>query len=263
MISELTELDDLRALERLFADVWERPGQPPIGADVLMALVHSGNYVAGASLDGRLMGGLVGWLGGPPAGHLHLHSHILGVVSESQARGLGFDLKLHQRNWCLDRGVKVIEWTFDPLVRRNAYFNLNKLGAEADKYLVNLYGEMRDGLNAGEESDRLLIRWPLDSRQAEEAASGRPHDPAAEDLQRWRIDTVLSVGPNGEPVPQSSAGRVVTCQVPEDIVSLRRADPQMARAWRMAVRQALTSAFDAGYRVTGVTRTGWYVLERG
>ena len=263
MISELTELDDLRALERLFADVWERPGQPPIGADVLTALVQSGNYVAGANLDGRLVGGLVGWLGGPPAHHLHLHSHILGVVSESQARGLGFELKLHQRNWCLDRGVKVIEWTFDPLVRRNAYFNLNKLGAEADRYLVNLYGEMRDGLNAGEESDRLLIRWSLDSRQADEAASGRPHDPAAEDLQRWGLDSVLSVGPNGEPVSQSSAARVVTCQVPEDIVSLRRADPQMARAWRTAVRKALRSAFDAGYRVTGVTRTGWYVLARG
>lgn len=263
MISELTEFEDLKALERLFADVWERPGDPPIGSDVLTALAHSGNYVAGVHQDGRLVGGLVGWLGGLPPDHLHLHSHILGVVADDQARGLGFDLKQHQRAWCLDRGVKVIEWTFDPLVRRNAYFNLNKLGAEARSYLINLYGEMRDGINSGEESDRLLISWSLDSAKTIEAAEGRPHDPASEDLQRWRIDTVLSVGDGGEPVPGSSGARVVTCQVPEDIVALRRSDPQMAREWRMAVRKALTSAFDAGYQVTGVTRTGWYVLEHG
>ncbi len=261
MISELKELEDLRALERLFADVWETPGDPPIGSDVLMALVHSGNYVVGAFQDERLVGGLVGWLGGLPPDHLLLHSHILGVVTDSQVRGVGFELKQHQRAWCLDRGVKAMEWTFDPLVRRNAYFNLNKLGAEANEYLANFYGAMTDGINAGEESDRILIRWRLDSAQAEDAAAGRPHDPAADDLQRWHIDAVLSVGPGGEPVPGSSSARVVMCQVPEDIVALRRSDPSLARAWRLAVRKALASAFDAGYAVTGVTRTGWYVLE--
>src|SRR5229473_907005 len=74
-------------MERLFADIWGRPGESPIVADVLMALVHSGNYVAGAHLDGGLVGGLVGWLGGSPPDHLLLHSHILGVVAEG--RGLG------------------------------------------------------------------------------------------------------------------------------------------------------------------------------
>jgi len=263
VISELEDLDDLRALERLFAEIWERPDDPPIGSDVLMALVHSGNYVAGAHRDGRLVGGLVGWLGGPPREHLHLHSHILGVVNESQSRGLGFDLKQHQRRWCLERGVNVIEWTFDPLVRRNAYFNFNRLGAEASAYLVNLYGAMPDGLNAGEESDRIVISWRLDSRQAEEAAAGRPHDPAADDLQSGKIDSVLSLGVGGEPVRGSSGARVIVCQVPEDIVAMRRSDPSLAHAWRIAMRSSLSWAFDAGYAVTGVTRTGWYVLERG
>ena len=260
MITELKQLDDLRALERLFADVWERP-RPPILSDVLMALAHSGNYVAGAYLDGRLVGGLVGWLGGSPPDRLLLHSHILGVVAEG--RGLGFDLKQDQRRWCLERGVKVMEWTFDPLVRRNAYFNFNKLGAEASEYLVNFYGEMTDGLNAGEESDRLVVSWRLDSRKAEQAAAGHPHDPSAVDLERWKIDSLLALGPGGEPVPGSSRARVVVCQTPEDIVAIRRSDPKLARAWRIAMRDALKSAFDAGYAVTGVTRTGWYVLERG
>jgi predicted GNAT superfamily acetyltransferase len=263
VISELTELEDVQELVRIFADVWVRPGEPPLDSDVLIALILSGNYVAGARQDGELVGGLVGWLGGTPPDHLHLHSHILGVVAGSQARGLGFDLKQHQRQWCLERGVTVIEWTFDPLVRRNAYFNLNKLGAEASRYLVNLYGEMTDGINAGEESDRILVSWQLDSQRATEAAAGRPHDPASEDLERWKIEALLTIGPVGEPVPGSSSARVVMCQVPDDIVALRRSDPKLARAWRMAVRTALSSAFDAGYRITGVTRTGWYVLERG
>jgi predicted GNAT superfamily acetyltransferase len=263
VITELKEVDDLRALERLFAAIWERPDDPPIGSDVLMALVHSGNYVAGARRGGRMVGGLVGWLGGPPADHLHLHSHILGVMDDSQSRGLGFDLKQHQRRWCLERGVRVMEWTFDPLVRRNAYFNVNRLGAEASAYVVNLYGAMPDGINAGEESDRIVISWKLDSRQAEEAAAGRPDDPADGDLQPWKIDSLLSLGPGGEPVPGSARARVVGCQTPEDIVALRRSDPSLARAWRISMRSALSSAFDAGYAVTGVTRTGWYVLERG
>ena len=262
MIAELKELEDLRALERLFADVWETPGDPPIGSDVLMALVHSGNYVVGAYQDELLVGGLVGWLGGAPPDHLLLHSHILGVAADSQVRGLGFQLKQHQRAWCLDRDIKTMEWTFDPLVRRNAYFNLNKLGAEAHEYLTNFYGAMTDGINAGEESDRILISWRLDSAQAQAAAAGAPHDPAAEDLERWNIDALLSVGPAGEPVAGTSSARVVMCQVPEDIVAMRRSDPGLARAWRLAVRNALTSAFASGYAITGVTRTGWYVLER-
>jgi len=77
VIYELTELEDLRALVRIFAEIWGRPGEPPVDSDVLRALVLSGNYVAGASVDGRLVGGLIGWLGGPPPEHLHLHSHGL------------------------------------------------------------------------------------------------------------------------------------------------------------------------------------------
>ena len=260
MITELKELDDMRELEQLFAEIWGRSGQPPIVSGLLMALAHSGSYVAGARVDGRMAGGLVGWLGGLPPNRLHLHSHILGVDPGSQARGLGFQLKQHQRAWCLERGVESIEWTFDPLVRRNAYFNLNKLGAEAREYLVNFYGPMADGINAGEESDRILIDWRLDSQRAEEAAAGRPRDPSDQDLHDAGM--LLDAEPGAEPVLHQSSAPVVVCRLPDDIVALRREDPKLARAWRLAVRKALGDAFDAGYRITGVTRGGWYVLTR-
>lgn len=262
VISELVDLVDLRELETLFAAIWGRPEEPPLKADIMKALAYSGNYVAGARLENRLVGGLVGWLGGSPAHDLHLHSHILGVAADNPAPGLGFALKQHQRLWSLERDVNVVEWTTDPLVRRNAYFNLNKLGADAREYLVNFYGAMADGLNIGEESDRLLISWSLDSAKAESAAAGHPTEHAVEELHRDGAAKVLSVGPQGEPVQESSSARFLICQVPEDIVALRRSDPATARSWRLALRRALGEAFDSGYRVRGATKSGWYVLER-
>ncbi len=261
-IFELHDLQDLNELARLFEVIWGRADRPLINTDILRALAHSGNYVAGARVGSRLVGGLVGWLGGSPAHELHLHSHILGVVDDSQVRGVGFELKQHQRRWCLERGINVIEWTTDPLVRRNAYFNLYKLGARARGYLVNFYGVMPDGINAGEESDRLLISWQLDSPQAVAAADGRATEPEVEELLREGASVALSVGTANEPVAGSASARVLICQVPDDIVALRRSDPANAKAWRVSVRGALGGAFDAGYQVRGATRTGWYVLER-
>jgi len=261
VISELSELDDLRRLARLFTDVWGRGGEPLISSDTLRALSVSGNYVAGAHVGDRLVGGLVGWLGGSPPHELHLHSHILGVVADSQVRGLGFELKQHQRRWCLDRGVKVAEWTFDPLVRRNAYFNLSKLGAEARQYLVDFYGAMTDGINAGDESDRLLVSWRLDSVEAEAAASGNAENLEVDQLIAKGASPVLSVGNDGRPQPHTSSAPTLLCQVPADIVEVRRADPKLAHLWRISVRGAMTHAFDGGYRVSGFTRSGWYVFE--
>jgi predicted GNAT superfamily acetyltransferase len=260
-IRELHELEDLEAMSRLFASIWGRTEEPGLSSDILKALAMSGNYICGAYVDGRLAGGLVGWLGGSPRDGLHMHSHILGVLPGVERRGLGFDLKQHQRRWCLDRGITVMEWTTDPLVGRNVYFNLTKLGAEAPEYFVNFYGQMQDGINAGEESDRLLIRWQLDSRRAEIAASGDPEELHVENLKSWRTNAVLTVGDKGEPVTARSSARVLLCQVPDDIVGLRRTNPKLAREWRMAVREALQEAFARDYAIKGATRTGWYVLE--
>jgi predicted GNAT superfamily acetyltransferase len=237
-IEELTELDDLRALVELFSEVWGSSGDPPLNSNTLRAMAHSGNHIAGVRADGRLIAGIVGWLGIHAPDDLHLHSHILGVLPGHEAKGLGFALKQHQRTWCLERGVRAVEWTFDPLVRRNAHFNLAKLGAEASRYLVDFYGGMRDGINAGDETDRILIRWDLESQNARAAAAGHPVEP--------------------EPGPDA-----VLVQVPEDIVAIRRHDPELARRWRLDVREALTGPMARGYRITGFTRTFEYVLERG
>lgn len=262
-IAELSELDDLREMAELIARIWGRPGERPITSDILRALAHSGNYVAGARAEGGLVGAIVGWFGGHPPHDLHLHSHILGVLPGADARGLGFALKQHQRTWCLERGVKSVEWTFDPLVRRNAYFNLTKLGAEAARYLVDFYGAMEDGINAGDESDRILIRWALDSAKAEAAAQGEVEEPDVQRLAREGAARALVVGGDGEPVVGRLAGTSAMCQVPDDVVAMRRSQPALARRWRRALRATLGAALDQGYRVVGATRDGWYVLQLG
>ena len=153
----------------------------------------------------------------------------------------------------------------DPISREKApeelqavYDGLSKRAGR----VPNFYGVMADGLNVGEESDRILISWQLDSSQAESATAGHATEPDVDELLRSGAAAVLSVGASGEPVAGSSSGRVLICQVPEDIVALRRAEPATARSWRLALRRALGDALDAGYRVSGATRGGWYVLQR-
>ena len=236
-VKELESMREINELGELFATIWGRPGESPIDLSTLRALSHSGNYVVGAYSGTRMVGGLIGWLGGHPSGDLHLHSHVLGVLPDIEAHGVGFQLKQHQRKWCIDRGVTSIEWTYDPLVRRNAYFNLVKLGADAVDYLADFYGPMDDGINAGDESDRILVRWNLESAKAAAAAEGRPID------------------------VQPHEGALLV-PVPADIVAIRRDDHALARRWRHQVREALGGAMSRGYRVTGFTRAFEYVLSR-
>jgi predicted GNAT superfamily acetyltransferase len=191
-----------------------------------------------------------------------MHSHILAVTAGAVARGLGFALKQHQRGWCLERGVKTVEWTFDPLIGRNAYFNLNKLGADAAAYLVDFYGPMNDGINAGDESDRILVSWHLESAKAAAAAQG-------ERLEVNPVETagdaprMLTLGPGGEPQVAQVDSMPAVCQVPDDIVRIRRAQPPLARTWRHALRDTLGAHLMGGGRVSAVTREGWYVLDHG
>ena len=245
-IRELTELADFRAAAALFDEIW-RPGPDdrPVTADLLRALTKAGNYVAGAFEGSRLSGAAVGFFG-PPAGRT-LHSHITGV--RPAARGLGYALKLHQREWALARGVHTIEWTFDPLISRNAYFNLNKLGARPVEYLTNFYGRMVDGINGEDDSDRLLVHWDLTG-----PVGSPPLDHSAAVIALDREE--------GRPVPGTTAGTTLLVAVPQDVETLRRTDPESAAAWRTALRAVLQPLLASGAEVTGFDRAGWYVVTR-
>jgi predicted GNAT superfamily acetyltransferase len=260
-VGEIGDLDGLEAVYRLYEGIWRPdPKDPPVTTALLRALTKAGNYVAGAFDGPELVGACVGFLGSV-RGSLELHSHIAGVSSRALGRSVGFALKLHQRAWALARGVSVVEWTFDPLVRRNAYFNLVKLGARPAEYLPNFYGGMADTINHGDDSDRLLARWVLDAPEVVAASHGKPSPLDVHGEAGAGAVVALGRSEDGAPVVGPLDGRVLLVAVPPDFESLRATVPALARRWRLAVRHTLGAAMAAGGRVTGFDRAGWYVVE--
>jgi predicted GNAT superfamily acetyltransferase len=257
-VRELTDLAELHAVVDLFATIWGRSANPPVTIELLRAFTKAGNYVTGAFEADRLVGACVGFFHAPDGDALH--SHIAGVSASGS--GVGFALKLHQRAWALTRGVSEVAWTFDPLVARNAYFNLVKLAAQPAEYLTNFYGPMIDAINGDQDSDRLLVRWRLRDPAVARASTGDAAGAVAADEVAAGAVLALSVAEDGSPVPGRLDGATSLVAVPRDIADLRTTDPEMARRWRVAVRDALTGLVGAGGRIDGFDRAGFYVVRR-
>ncbi|OZM76833.1 hypothetical protein CFP66_39570 [Pseudonocardia sp. MH-G8] len=247
------------ACERFLCEVWRTdPDRPPIPADVITAIADAGNYVVGAldETDGLLAAAIGLW--GPP-GRPVMHSHIAGVHAAARGRDVGFALKLDQRAHALENGGAQITWTFDPLVARNAHFNLRKLAGTADEYLVDHYGRLSDGVNGTDDSDRLLLRWDLLAAPVRAACDEGVRRVPAVPTPRARL-----IADGDRPVPCPADDETVLVAVPADIEDLRRRDPAAARDWRLAVRDALGGLLADGARLVDFDRSaGGYVLTRG
>jgi predicted GNAT superfamily acetyltransferase len=261
-VREVTTLDDLQEVYRLYDGIWRPdPQNPPVTTELLRALSKAGNYVAAAYDGPALVGACVAFFGAPA--DRAMHSHVAGVSAAALGRHVGFALKLHQRAWAMRRGVSVIAWTFDPLVSRNAYFNLAKLAASPAEYLADFYGAIRDDINAADDTDRLLVHWNLGAPAVTAACAGRPRvRDAATDRARGAV-VGLGTSADGRPVSGSLDGDTVLVAVPPDIAALRSSDPGVARRWRTELRAVLGGLMAGGARVAGFDRSGWYVVERG
>ncbi|AGA29694.1 hypothetical protein [Singulisphaera acidiphila] len=233
-------------------------------ATMVGAQLHGG-IVLGAFLpDGEAVGVSFAFLG-RSGGRLCLYSQLTGVVPGRQSTGLGYRLKLVQRDLALESGVDLIAWAFDPLQAGNARFNLVKLGATSGHYVDDMYGPRTDALNLGVPTDRLIAEWDLSAPPRPEAVashewSSYPHlieSKAQADGSRAVVKTHPAEGPN------------LLVEIPQDIAGLRARDPRLAEAWRLAVRESLTMAFSAGYRAVGFVqdrseaeRRAFYLLHR-
>lgn len=254
-VREITTIDELEDVSVLLSQVWNRTASGRIvPTDLLKALSKAGNYISACFLDGRLVGASVSFFALPASNTLH--SHITGVIGRTAAPGAGYALKLHQRAWALAHDVETVAWTFDPLVRRNAHFNFNKLGVRAAEYLPNFYGAMKDDLNTGD-SDRLLVAW--DMRPA--AAADGALTPAADD--GLPVAVALRVADDGTPRLQPSDAPRVLLEVPADVERMRVEAPELAQEWRLALRGTLGAAIGSGGRVVGFRKQEGYVIERG
>ena len=226
-IRNLESAAEMATIVTVFQQVWGSV-TPIVGVELLRAIEHAGGYVAGAYDGSTLIGASFGFLG-RYQGAEALHSHVTGILPGVQHSGVGRLVKNHQRQWAATRGIDWITWTFDPIVRRNAWFNVEVLEAHVAEYLTDFYGTMTDSINASDISDRLLVAWPTS-------------------------DTVER--------PTAPAGSaMVEVETPDDIVVLRRTDPAAAAEWRLRVRAELGGLLERGGVVTGFTREGSYVVH--
>lgn len=256
VVRSLESLPELDACSSLIEHIWD-DGEPKAPTTLLRALSHAGSFVAGAFADGELVGVSFGFYGVEES-EVHLHSHITGVDPAFQSRSIGFALKQFQRSWALEHGISTIRWTADPLVRGNAYFNLVKLGATIVGYHDDFYGALRDRLNAGGESDRVVLRWELLSERSARAAGRRVAEPVL-----GEGSVILRAGDDGEPeTAPDGHGDTLHAWLPTDIVKLREEQPEAARAWRRAARETVGRSLADGYRAETITRDGWLVLTR-
>lgn len=262
-IRPLAAMDELVVAGGLFDQVWGlRPGEPSeIQPALLRALEHSGSYVVGAFDGAEMIAASVAFLAAPMG--RGLHSHITGVLPERTGAGIGAALKWHQRAWSLERGIDTVSWTYDPLIARNAYFNIARLGARPREYLVDFYGMMTDELNAGQPSDRALAVWDLGSGATVSAARGERPIGSMDALVDSGAQVWLAADSDGAPILRQGPADRVLLTVPADVEALRRTDPVSALRWRLALRDALAPLIgDEGWRVVDFLRQGCYVLER-
>ena len=266
-VDEVHEIDELVELNRVIDAVWHREGDA-VAMEMLRALAHSGNCILAARSGTEMVGATVSFRG-VHQGRPTLHSHITGIVPGSQLRGVGLALKLRQRAWALANGIESVTWTFDPLVARNAHFNLTKLGAEAGEYLVDFYGTLHDDANGDDATDRLLAVWRLASPRVARALSGLTPAPPVEVLLREGAPVVLDIDAGGRPLLAGLAAWAETApeppgralaRIPDDILAVRSRDRRQAYQWRGALRDVMTTLLTQGLRPVGAIAPGWYVF---
>jgi predicted GNAT superfamily acetyltransferase len=223
---ELRPLDrvgDADAILRIMEATWG--GHEPFPREMLRALADSGNVPYGALAGTEAIGYVLSWAGVEPADGLHVHSHMLATLPDRRHAGVGYALKLAQRAQALEQGIALVRWTFDPLVARNAYFNLHKLGGIADRFGRDFYGPMSDALNEGERSDRFTVRWDLE------------REPGPRRVQASEV--VLAAAGEHPGEVASPVGRSVLVEVPREYSDLRERDRDLALRWRDASAGAI------------------------
>ncbi len=272
--------EELLLVEELQRQVWPGNETDVVPVHLLRAAVDHGGLVIGALTGGQLVGFVFGFpgvtesRGGPRPMHA---SHMAGIHPDYRDRGLGFRLKRAQWQMVRAQGLGLIQWTYDPLLSRNARLNIAKLGAVCNTYIREYYGEMRDGLNAGLPSDRLRVDWWVNTSRVERrlsANSRRSLDLAHFLASGAQILNPTRLRPDGwpEPVEVDAAAEgenLLLVEIPADFQALRQADAALALAWRMHNRALLEDLFARGYLITdfvflpGAQPRSFYVLSHG
>lgn len=241
MIRHCHGIAEFEACVRVEREVWRSSDIDVVPIPLFVVAAETGGQVLGAFDGPELIGftmAIVGWRARKP----FLHSHMTAVRDGCRDRGVGRRLKLFQRKDALERGIALVEWTFDPLVTKNAYFNFMRLGAIARRYLPDAYGITTSPLHGSLPTDRLVAEWHLRSRR------------------------VVGILAQAETIPPRLSKKAVRVTIPSNIEELRSTHPSGARELQSEVRAEFLKRFAEGYAASTVTSSEGgtdYILEPG
>ena len=237
-IRQLGTLPEFSDAVRLQKEIWGFEEVELLPVRLFVVANKIGGHSFGAYDNGRMVGFCLAIPGVKPGGKSYLHSHMLGVMPEYRNSGIGRMLKLEQRKEAMSRAIPLIEWTFDPLEIKNAYFNMERLGAIVRRYVFNQYGTTSSHLHGGLPTDRCIAEWWLDSPRANAIIQKQPFER-----------------------PPSEA----RISIPADIEQLRRTDPKRTREIQKRAGEEFAACFGRGLAVIGFERSkeaGTYLLGK-
>ena len=227
-IRALTEREDLKSVVRLQRQIWGFEDVDLIPLRLFVVATKIGGQVFGAFDGPNMVGFCMAIPGLKAGGKTYLHSHMLGVLPEYRNARVGRALKLAQRDDALGRGIQLIEWTFDPLEIKNAFFNMERLGAIVRRYVPNQYGTTSSPLHGGLPTDRCIAEWWIESP---------------------RVNAIIA----GQPFPRNQTEMRVA--IPSDIADIRVQDPARAREIQKNTSDQFRTAFDRNLAVIGFEKS--------
>lgn len=294
IIRILSAPEEMRALEDIQRQVWGGNDVEIVPAHLLLAAAHNGGLVIGAYINRGTVctethipppADLVGFVFSFPgldfsAGKVipKHQSHMLAVLPPYREKGIGFLLKRAQWQMVRHQGLTRICWTYDPLLSRNAYLNIAKLGAVCNTYLRDEYGVLRDDLNEGDSTDRFQVDWWVNSARVERRLSRRARQPldlahyleaGIEIINRSHIDEQGHPIPGDPPDLHALHSRLLLVEIPADYPRLRRENSALACQWRAHFRSICECLFGRGFLATdflymsGDFPRGFYVFSNG
>ncbi|QUL99177.1 MAG: hypothetical protein IMF26_03735 [Candidatus Fermentithermobacillus carboniphilus] len=266
-LRELKTAREMKEVEEVQSRIWGRAETVP--SHQVIAEARNGGIVLGAFVrDGeseRLVG-LSHSFPGTDGREVWLYSHMTGILEEFRGQGIGSRMKLLQREIALQKGFRVIKWTFDPLYYPNAHLNVRKLGGIVRKYEVDYYGELTDSFNSGIPSDRFILEWHIASSWVSRALSGCADGTS----DQMGIPRTIQFQYRGNRVVPGDLDLgleddKVTVPFPVDFAGIKRQDLLLARQWRLATRQVFLHYLGRGYVVCDVFQCDqvcYYLLDR-
>jgi predicted GNAT superfamily acetyltransferase len=266
---DLISLPDFAAVVDLEQEIWGPGYTEPVPAPILAVTVKRGGILIGAFESGRMIG-FVYSLAGLKDGRPMQWSHMAGVVNQFRNAGIGYRLKLLQRDRALQMGLALIEWTYDPMQAMNAHVNFTKLGVVVEEYEENVYGASQSPLHRGNPTDRFVAEWrigdahvagrlgapviPLRTQEIGSAPRANRAVPAGE----WQECRAVDLGVDD---------RRVIVEIPMGFTEMLANRPDLALAWRMETRRIFRTYFARGFRAVDFLldrsgRKGAYLLAR-